>query len=317
MSVRPISPSDKDTTVMQPRYCVIKMAALCLGALLAPVTLAAQPARFASPDAAVAALLHAAAQDDPAALQTIYGPAGKDLVRSGDPVADQANNKALVTHYTAGHSVMYDGTRRAYLILGADAWPFPIPLVKSHGAWHWDTADGRQEILNRRIGRDELRAIKICHGFVEAEQQFAAGHPSPLYAAKIVSAQGQQDGLFWPVSDGGAPSPLGPDMARAVAEGYQPSGANGGQTPYHGYYFHILTSQGPSAPGGARQYIVDGRMTGGFALVGYPAKYGDSGVMTFIVNQNGIVYQKDLGPQTHTLGQSMNSFDPDAGWQPQ
>ncbi len=284
---------------------------------LAAFTASAQPAKFATPNLAVDALIRAASQNAPADLLSVYGPAGKDLVESGDPVADQEHYKTLVAHYTAGHSIMYDGTRRAFLILGKDEWPFPIPLVKTHGSWHFDTAAGAQEILNRRVGRDELRAIKICHGFVEAERQFAGANATPLYAAKIVSSQGQHDGLFWPVATGAKPSPLGPDMAKAVAEGYSPSTANSGQTPYHGYYFHILSSQGPSAPGGARQYIVDGKMTGGFALVGYPAKYGDSGVMTFVVNQDGIVFQKNLGQQTATLALSMNSFDPDSSWKAQ
>jgi len=298
-----------------PRAACVAVA--LLAAAIHPVLARPTQRHFATPDQAIDALIAAAGQNDTAGLLAIYGPAGQALVLSGDPVADRTMHAAFVARYMAGHSLQRTDEHHAVLLLGKDAWPFPIPLLRRHGSWVFDTAAGAEEIINRRVGRDELRAIKICHGFVEAERQFAGSASAPVYADRIVSAPGQHDGLFWPVAAGAPQSPLGPDMARAVSEGYAAATANSGPTPYHGYYFHILTGQGEAAPGGARPYIVQGRMTGGFALVGYPARYGDSGVMSFIVDQDGIVYQKDLGPQTSAVAQAMHIFNPDAGWQPQ
>ena len=287
------------------------------------LTLAAAPAahadqlhgqNFAAPEAAISALATAATTNNTARLLAIYGPAGADLVLSGDKVADASMHAHFAAEYTAHHAILRDGTSRAILVLGADNWPFPIPLVRQAGSWHFDTTAGAQEILNRRIGRNELRAIKICQGFVQAQRSFATAANPPAYAQRIISHPGTHDGLFWPATAGQTPSPLGPQVAAAQAAGYTTAGADSGAEPYHGYLFHLLTTQGPAAPGGARPYIVGGKMTGGFALVGYPAKYGDSGVMTFMVNQNGIVFQKDLGANTTATALSMNSFDPDAGW---
>jgi hypothetical protein len=266
---------------------------------------------FASPQAAADALAAAASASDSARLLAIYGAAGKDLVFSGDAVADATMHKTFAAKFAAHHDITPDGNERAVLLVGQDNWPFPIPLVRQGRSWHFDTAAGAQEILNRRIGRDELRAIRICHGFVEAQREFAASSHSPIYAQRIVSRPGLHDGLFWPATAQEKPSPLGPQAAAAAADGYA---VGSGAEPYHGYMFRVLTSQGPAAAGGARPYIVGGKMTGGFGLVGFPAKYGDSGIMTFIVNQDGIVFQKDLGPDTKIAALAMSGFDPDRSW---
>jgi hypothetical protein len=294
--------------------------ALCLGLMLAAPQ--AQGALrhgqdFASPEKAADALVAAALANDPARLLAIYGLAGKDLVLSGDPVADRTMHAAFAARFAARHSIMQQGSTRAVLVLGQDDWPFPIPLVRQGGSWHFDTVAGAQEILNRRVGRDELRAIRICHGFVEAEREYSANSPAPLYAQRIISHPGQHDGLYWPMAAHEKPSPLGPQAAAAEADGYATAGADSGHEPYHGYVFHVLTSQGQAASGGARPYVVNGKMTGGFGLVGFPAKYGDSGIMTFIVNQDGIVFQKDLGADTTAVATALNIFDPDKTWSPQ
>jgi hypothetical protein len=241
----------------------------------------------------------------------VLGTDGEDIIDSGDDVADADARAKFLSAYDAKHSLKVDG-RRASLMIGADDFPFPIPLTHNKTGWEFDTAEGRQEILYRRIGRNELDAIQTCLAFVDAEDEYAEkdrGDGLGAYAQKIVSSPGKKDGLYWP-SDSND-SPLGELAAEASAEGYK---ASGEPRPYHGYYYRILTQQGQSAPGGAISYIVKDKMIGGFALVAYPADYDNSGVMTFIVSHAGTVYQKDLGKDTEARVKSMTSFDPDKTW---
>jgi len=293
----------------------IATALCCAPAMGVP---AGTPEVFASPQQAVDALLAAARGNDAAEVLRIFGPAGRDLVSSGDDVADREARARFAEHFAHGRKILRDSANRATLVVGAEEWPFPIPLVREGGRWHFDAAAGAQEILNRRIGRNELNAMEVCRNYVHAQRDYAADlqlESLPAeYAQKFLSSPGRHDGLYWPVQAGGKQSPIGPEMAHARAEGYDATQAGEQREPYHGYYYRILTRQGASAPGGARDDMKDGRMTGGFALIAFPAKYADSGVMTFIVNQNGIVFQKDLGPATATIAAGITDFNPDRTW---
>jgi hypothetical protein len=266
---------------------------------------------FANPDEAASALASAVRSGMKQNMLNVLGADGEDIISSGDDVADTDARTKFITAYDSKHSVKVDG-KKASLIIGADDFPFPIPLIHTKTGWEFDIAEGRQEILYRRIGRDELDTIQTCLAFVDAEDDYAEkdrGDGVGVYAQRIVSSPGKKDGLYWP-SDS-HDSPLGQLAADASAEGYK---AGSEPQPYHGYYYRILTQQGASAPGGAMSYIVKGKMIGGFALVAYPADYGNSGVMTFIVNHAGTVYQKDLGEDTAARVKSMTSFDPDKSW---
>jgi hypothetical protein len=235
-------------------------------------------------------------------------------VASGDDVADRADRDRVIEAYDAKHQIKMEGADKAVLVLGNQDWPFPIPLVRKDGAWRFDTAAGREEILFRRVGRNELAAIQTILAYVDAQHEYAekgvAG--SGVYAQRIVSRPGTKDGLYWPAQSGEDESPLGDLAASAAAEGYR---AGQQRIPYHGYYYKVLTRQGPNAPGGALDYVVRGKMIGGFALVAYPAQYDNSGVMTFLVNHQGTIYEKDLGPQTAAIAAGMTAFNPDSTWQ--
>jgi hypothetical protein len=276
---------------------------------------------FPTPKAAVEALLGAVAHEDAAAALAVLGPAGKEIVYSGDPAADRPVRQAFVKAAEQRTVLAPKGKDVVVLEVGPEQWPFPIPIVKGAKGWSFDTAAGKQEILSRRIGRNELRVIALCRGFVAAEREYARssapGGGAGPYAERIVSSDGTHDGLYWPAKDGEAQSPLGPLAAEAARDGYAvPKAPGGGPKPFHGYFFKILTAQGDHAPGGAKGYVVDGKMTGGFALLAWPAEYRVSGVMTFIVNQDGIVFEKDLGPRTAALAPSIEKFDPDPSWRP-
>ncbi|MCW5890199.1 MAG: DUF2950 family protein [bacterium] len=274
---------------------------------------------YKTPEQAIRALADAARKGDAARVAAILGPESEDVVASGDPVADKAARVRFAN--AVGQRVRIDevdATHRV-AILGREDWPFPIPLVKDAGGWRFDTAAGRDEIVNRRIGNNELGAIDVARAYVEAQREYAAadrGAGTGVYAQKVRSTPGQRDGLYWDDPDGKAPSPLGPFLADADAEGYRAAEPGAAPRPYHGYLFRILTAQGASAPGGAHSYVADGKMTGGFALVAWPAEYGVSGIQTFLVNQQGIVFQKDLGAQTAELVPKITAFDPDATWTP-
>lgn len=313
-----------DATAPRPRRNMRRGAArlaLCALALVAtaPITRAAEPTQkmFASPDAGVAALVAAVKTNDQAALRAILGAHGEKLIHSGDPVADAKGRAAFVAAYEHAHKIEMKGEAQATLEIGKDQWPLPIPLVKAAGGWYFDTQKGEREILDRRIGRNELAAIQTCLAIVDAERDYVAKDQDANgvleYARKLVSTPGKHDGLYWEAGPGEPPSPLGPLLAAAAKVGY--GSANPlTSAPYHGYYYRILTEQGKNAPGGAYDYIVRGKMIGGFAVVAYPARYGVSGIMTFIVSHDGIVYQKNLGKNTATIAANMTSFNPDSSW---
>jgi hypothetical protein len=266
---------------------------------------------FTSPEDAAAALA-AAVKSGPGDILKVLGKAADDIVSSGDEVADVDIRQRFSSMYDTKHSVKTEGNKKATLLLGPDDFPFPIPLANTRTGWEFDTDQGRIEILYRRIGRNELDAIQTCLAFVDAENEYAdkdRGEGIGVYAQHIVSTPGKKDGLFW--RDDSDPSPLGALAAQASAEGYK---AGEGQVPYHGYYFRILKAQGSDAPGGALNYVVKDKMIGGFALIAYPAEYGNSGVMTFLVNHAGTVYQKDLGTRTESIAKRMYLFDPNQTW---
>jgi hypothetical protein len=272
---------------------------------------------FATPEEAAAAFVGAVEKNDSGALRAMLGAGAEELMSSGDTVADQADHEWFVSSYKSRHSLDADGADKMVLSVGEDAWPLPIPIVKRDGKWYLDGASGVDEIVYRRVGRNELGAIDVCRGFVGAQQEYASqgrdGDPAGIYAMKLVSDAGLHNGLYWPTGDGEAPSPAGPFVAAAADEGYKAAEGFAG-SPYHGYHYRMLFRQGPNASGGAKEYFKDGVLTEGFALVAWPAEYGVSGVQTFIVNQDGVVFQKDLGEDTAKAVQAIQSFDPDSSW---
>jgi len=292
---------------------LVSMAIAALLCTTASIVSAQQD--FKTPDEAASALASAAEAGDRKAIVTVLGPDGQDIVSSGDEVADAATRQKFVAAYDAKHQIAMEGDNKAILVIGQEDFPLPIPLVRKDWLWRFDTSAGREEILFRRIGRDELDAIQSCLAYVDAQNEYAerdrTAAGANTYAQRIISAPGKKDGLYWPTSQGEDASPLGELIAEATAQGYR---LGDGRTPFHGYYFKILTKQGPAAPGGELDYIVRGKMIGGFALVAYPAEYRNSGVMTFIVNHTGNVFQKDLGPDTAKLAERMTSFNPDQSW---
>jgi hypothetical protein len=272
---------------------------------------------FATPDDASNALLAAAKSGDHDALLAIFGPDSKEVLFSGDEVQDKNSGEAFVAGYGVMHRWRKMPDDGQILLVGADNFPFPIPLKKNAGGqWYFDTAAGKEEVLNRRIGRNELAIIDVCEAAVDAQGEYYSkphdGQPAKLFAAKFISDPGKQNGLYWQSSNGQAPSPLGPLAAFATAEGY--TAKPEGHTAFHGYYFRMLKGQSDKAPGGAKDYVVNGKMTGGFAFVAYPAEYGNSGVMTFMINQDGVLLQKDLGKTTTETATAMSVFDPDPSW---
>jgi len=296
--------------ILAPARRALSLAALMLCAL---VSVAGAQQSFKTPEEAVTALADAAKKGDRNAVLTILGKDGEDIVSSGDDVADQETRQRFVAAYDDKHEIKTEGDK-ATMIVGKDDFPFPIPLVHKGDGWHFDTAAGRLEILYRRIGRNELDAIQASLAYVDAQFEYAdkdRGAGVGVYAQRIVSQPGKKDGLYWPTTSGEEPSPLGELVADATAQGYR---VGGGRSPFHGYYFKVLTKQGPTAPGGALDYVVHGKMIGGFGLVAYPAEYGNSGVMTFLVNHNGEVFEKDLGERTAQIAEGMTAFNPDQTW---
>lgn len=272
---------------------------------------------FASPDDAGSALLAAAKLGDQNALLTIFGAESKELISSGDAVQDKNVTNLFIAGYGQMHRwrKMPDGGQ--ILLVGADNFPFPIPLKKNNaGQWFFDTAAGKDEILNRRIGRNELAIIDVCNAVADAQaqyfSQFHDGNKIRQFAAKFISDPGKQNGLYWKPADGQPQSPLGPLAAFATSEGYTEKPE--GHTAFHGYYFRMLKGQTDKTPGGAKEYLVNGKMTGGYAFVAYPAEYGNSGIMTFMINQDGVLLQKDLGKTTTETATAMTEFDPDPSW---
>jgi hypothetical protein len=280
-----------------------------------PVSGAGTQRRFASIEEATQALVAAIRAGDQKAMLAILGEEGKGLVYSGDPVADRGARERFVAAYDAKHSLEAGGGK-VVLVVGNDDFPFPIPLVPDGPSWRFDTAAGREEIVNRRVGQNELNTIQVCLAYVDAQREYYARDPDNngllQYARTFASSPGKRDGLYWPTNAGESPSPLGPLVARARGEGYSKTSSS--PVPYWGYYYRILTAQGKDAPGGAYDYLAHGRLIGGFALVAYPAQYGVSGVMTFMVNHDGVVYQKDLGPNSAAMARAMKEFNPDSTW---
>jgi Protein of unknown function (DUF2950) len=268
---------------------------------------------FPTAQAAGQALADAAKSNDEGAMLQVLGPDGKDIISSGDDVEDAQNRSDFVMRYQEMHRLMKEPNGTTTLYVGSHNWPLPIPLVDKNGMWYFDSATAKMEILYRRVGRNEISTIRTSLELVAAEKEYAASHNGE-YAQKIFSDPGQQNGLYWKADNGQPQSPIGPLVAAAVAEGYTSKKEGAAATPYRGYLYRVLTAQGPHAPGGAKDYIVDGKMTGGFAFVAIPAAYRSSGVMTFVICQNGVVFRKDLGPNTGKIAEAMKSFDPNPSW---
>ncbi len=299
------------------RFSLPLAAALAFGAPAFAATTAQM--RFSTPQAAVEALISAVRTQDKPALLAIFGKDGEQIISSGDAVADAEAAKAFAAAYAQGHALEAQKNGAEILTIGKNDWPFPIPLEKANGAWQFNAKAGLEQLLDRRIGRDELLTIQTLLAAADAEQDYfnrvERGTGTGVYADRLASTPGEENGLYWPAAPGEPASPLAPLVETAQAEGYP--GAvrqGGGQEPYHGYYYGFLKGQGPEAPGGARSYMQDGRLTGGFGIVAWPARYGNSGIMTFIINQNGVVFQKDLGPGTAKLAGDMSLFNPTASW---
>lgn len=294
-------------------------------ALAALVTVVASPAvaashrAFPSAEAALTAVVDAAKSGDRTTLVAIFGSDGETLLSSGDPIADHTARNRFVERVGERTHLQYVGDDFAVWSVGNDDWPFAIPLVRDERGWVFDVDAGRVELLNRRIGRNELDTIQVCQEYVAAQRDYARRRQRTdgvaEYAQHLRSTPGKRDGLHWETSAGEEESPLGPLLASASAEGYR---AKGGEKPepFHGYIYRALREAGPHAPGGPRSYIKDGRMTGGFALIAYPVRYGSSGVMTFQVNEQGVVFQKDLGPRTAEIAAAITTYDPDDSWEP-
>jgi len=268
---------------------------------------------FASPEDASAALFAAAKSNDEKTTLEILGPDGKQIVSSGDETEDAQGRATFVQKYQEMHRLVKEPDGTTTLYIGAENWPTPIPLMHKGGSWYFDTDAGKREILFRRIGRNEMSTIRVCQELAAAQKEYYSTQ-NQAYAQSILSDEGQHNGLYWKAAAGESQSPIGPLIASAVAEGYAKT-QDGSPTPYRGYYFRILTRQGKNAPGGAKSYLADGKMTGGFAFVAYPAEYRSSGVMTFVVNEDGVVYQKDLGRKTAVLAKAMKEYNPDSSWQ--
>ena len=282
----------------------------------------AEPKAFASPKEAIAALIGAARKKDSAAMLAVLGSKTKQWITSGDPVQDRQGLEAFIAAFDQKNEIEKEGDTKAILAIGDDGFPFPFPVVKSAKGWAFDPEQGREELLNRRIGRNELTTIKVLQAVGDAQREYASidrnGDSVLEYAAKLGSSEGKQDGLYWPTAEGQSLSPLGPLVAEAVQAGYElkkdyPKGAT--SRAFHGYHFKLLKHQGADAPGGAQDYIVGGKMIGGFAILAYPARYGNSGVMTFMVSHDGTAFEADLGPETAEEAQEIDTFNPGKGWE--
>jgi hypothetical protein len=300
--------------------CLIVLAFLIaatvffLGAV--PVSQAAvmKQKSFCSPEEAVKSLVDAVRANDIKEMRAVLGPGSDELISSGDEASDRTGREKFIKAYDEMNSLQQESSDKMILCVGSDNWPMPIPIVKKDEAWIFDIQKGKQEILNRRIGRNELHVIDVLHAYVDAQHEYATrdciGSGKVEFAQKLISTEGKRDGLYWEAKEGEEESPIGPLVAQAAKEGY----ANPNLQPFHGYYFRILNGQGKHANGGAFNYVVKEKMILGFAIVAYPAEYGNSGIMTFIVNQEGIIYQNNLGKDTRRKAEAMKIFDPDKTW---
>jgi hypothetical protein len=307
----------KNTNILGSHGSHFVLVVLVLALVAGCARQAAQDNAFDTPEEAVTAFVAALEKHDLPRLKALLGPASDALLQSGDPVQDKGDRERFLAAYKARHALADDGADRRLLVIGAEDWPMPVPIVKRDGKWLFDGEAGVDELIYRRVGANELGAIDVCRGFVSAQLEYASegrdGDPAGIYALKLISDEGLHNGLYWPTVDDEPPSPAGPFVAAAAAEGYRRADGDA-RTPYHGYYYRLLYAQGPNANGGAREYFKDGLLTEGFALIAWPADYGSSGVMTFIVNQDGVVFQKDLGEDTATVVESIQAFDPDSSW---
>ena len=309
------------TALNRPNVRIFACAVLMCAASLAGIAGQTAAGRaFATPEDAVKALVDTVKASDLDALRAIFGPEGRELIESSDPSTARMNRKVFsVAFKEQWHLEDAPGGQKT-LVIGNENWPFPVPLVKGADGWRFDSGAGKEEVLARRIGRNELNAIAASRAYVTAQRRYAQqghdGKPAGIHATKFRSDPGKQNGLYWPVARGQPRSPLGDLVARAAEDGVKLGGDRPALEPFHGYYFKILTGQGAGASGGAKSYIVKGEMSGGFALVAWPAQYDASGVMTFMVNQSGIVLERDLGPQTDTVVRKMTVYQPDASWKP-
>jgi hypothetical protein len=295
---------------------IVVAVSITVVTLILPISAQERKQRgFGSPEDAMKALAEAAQAGDTKGMMAILGPEGEDIISSGDEVADKNTLEQFVKAYQEKVDFVKEKEDRVSIIIGNDNWPFPIPIVKKGAGWVFDTKAGREEVLNRRVGRNELNAVQVCLAYVEAQREYASTDQERdgiiQYAQKVWSDSYRHNGLYWETAEGELPSPIGPFVAHATSKGYTKGDK---PIPYHGYYFKILTGQGPNAPGGAYKYVINGHMVAGFALMAWPAEYGVSGVMTFIVNQNGTVYQKDLGLKTGELAKVMTLYNPDRTW---
>jgi len=274
---------------------------------------------FASPEEAVNALVDAVKADDKKEMLAILGSGGKELISSGDEVADKAGREKFLKAYDEMNKIEKASAGKMILHIGKDNWSLPIPVVEKSNKWVFDTKAGKEEILNRRIGRNELNVIEVLHAYVDAQCEYASkdrnGDGVAQFAPKIISTEGKHNGLYWQAKEGEEMSPLGPFVAQAASEGYAEKGKGVNLSPFHGYYYRILKGQGKNAAGGAYDYVVKGKMILGYALVAYPAQYGNSGIMSFIVNQAGVIYEKNLGKNTVNIAKALKKFDPDKTWQ--
>lgn len=299
-------------------FAIIAAAMMLAGFYQSAFAADAKQKSFKSPEEAVRTLVGAVKGNDMKELLTIFGPAGKELISSGDEVADKAWRDRFVKAYEEMNKLVSENDKKVILHVGNKDWPYPIPVVKRGEDWVFDTQAGREEILNRRIGRNELNAIQVCLAYVDAQREYILKDRDENklleYAQRLISREGEKNGLYWEAKEGEERSPFGPLIAKAAVEGYTGKRPVGRRDPYHGYYYRILKAQGKNAPGGEYDYIVKGKMIGGFALVAYPDEYGNSGVMTFIVNQEGVVYQSNLGKDTEKIAKAMKKFDPDKTW---
>jgi Protein of unknown function (DUF2950) len=299
-------------TVPLAGYFKVAITAFLLLVCFSPRVTAQQQGQktFSSADEACHALASAVKNSDDKALLAILGPEGKEIISSGDPAEDEANRTNFAKKFEMMHRLVNEPNGTTTLYIGAENWPTPIPLISKNGVWYFDTPAGKEEILYRRVGRNEMSAIRVCQELVAAQKEYFSKQDSQ-YAQKFVGDEGKHDGLYWQGSGSESESPIGPLVANAGSPGGPPKT---GAVPFRGYYFRIVTRQGKHARGGATDYVVGGKMTGGFAFVAYPAEYRNSGVMTFIVAQDGVVYQKDLGPHTESAAKTMKAYDPDNSW---
>jgi hypothetical protein len=294
------------------------LAALALSVGIATGAPSNAPPTFASPDEAVKVLVEAAKSGNVDAIIQIFGASSREWLLSGDDALDAQARQRFVSAYEQKSAIAMEGSDKAVLSVGDDDFPFPFPLVQKSGRWSFDAAAGKEELLNRWVGRDELNTIQVLHAIGDAQRDYAALNSGPgqvpQYAQKFRSDPGKKDGLYWEVASGEKESPLGPLVADAVRAGYHVSKTSTAPVPYQGYYFRILTGQGEHAPGGAYDYVAKGKMIGGFAVIAYPAKYGVSGVKTFMLSQDDVVYESDLGSRTQQVAEKIQKFDPGNGW---